>query len=317
MELKSQLIQKGRQLGFDLIAVTTADPIHEKHAKYLSEWLAAGHAGDMAYMHRNVEKRIDPSKLLPNAKSVICLALNYRPLRSCRTQKKTQIANFALYRDYHIFMKQLMRELVAFMEQKTEDTAHRWKICVDSVPLAERALAQRAGIGFIGKNHMLINPSLGSQLLLGEIVTTLKLAPDAPMGSACKNCNKCIKACPTGALHAPGKLDASKCISYLTSEHKGIIPAALSAAIGSSIFGCDRCTLACPYEKNASSSKCSNSDFTFYPERLDLDPVEVVNWTEGKFEQFFGDSTVKRLGLDRLKRNAAICLQNADGQNAK
>jgi epoxyqueuosine reductase len=315
MELKSQLIQKGRQIGFDLIAVTTADPIPEKHAEYLDEWLAAGRAGDMAYMHRNVEKRTNPSKLLPNAKSVICLALNYRPLRSCRNPKKKLIANFALYRDYHIFMKQLMRELVAFMVQKTENAAHRYKICVDSVPLAERTLAQRAGLGFIGKNHMLINPDLGSQLLLGEIVTTLKLEPDEPMLSACKNCNKCIKACPTGALHQDGTFDASKCISYLTSEHKGTIHAALAPAIGSSIFGCDRCTLACPYEKNASSSKCANSDFTFYQERLDLDPAEVVNWTEGNFEQFFGDSTVKRLGLDRLKRNAAICLKNTNAQN--
>lgn len=313
MELKSQLIQKGTQLGFDLIAVTTADPIPEKQAQYLSDFLAAGHAGEMAYMHRNLEKRINPAKLLTNAKSVICLALNYRPLSSSLHRKKLKIANFALYRDYHIFMKQLMLQLVAFTKEKTKDTAHRYKICVDSVPLAERALAQRAGLGFIGKNHMLINPSLGSQLLLGEIVTTLKLAPDAPMRSECKKCNKCIKACPTGALQANGQLDASKCISYLTSEHKGPVSDELAPSIGDSIFGCDRCTLACPYEKTAASIKCTNSDFTFYPERLDLDPAEVVNWTESKFDQFFGDSTVKRLGLDRLKRNASICLQNADG----
>ena len=317
MELKYQLVQKGRQLGFDLIAVTTADPIPEKHAQYLSEWLAAGHAGGMEYMHRNLEKRLNPAKLLPNAKSVICLALNYRPLRSAQNQKNTKIANFALYRDYHIFMKQLMRELVTFIEQKNEDTAHRYKICVDSVPLAERALAQRAGLGFIGKNHMLINPALGSQLLLGEIVTTLKLDPDTSMRSQCKKCNKCIKACPTGALQPTGQLDASKCISYLTSEHKGTIPAPLSHAMGPSIFGCDRCILACPYEKNTSSAKCTNSDFTFYPERRDLDPAEIANWTEGRFEQFFGDSTVKRLGLDRFKKNAAICLQNAGSQNKK
>lgn len=317
MQLKSQLKQKGRQLGFDLIAVTSSDPINEKNAQYLSQWLAAGHAGDMAYMYRNVEKRINPSELLPNAKSVICLALNYRPhLRPCPGRQRSRIANFALYRDYHIFMKELMRELVSFMEQKTPDTTDQYKICVDSVPLAERALAQRAGLGFIGKNHMLINPDLGSQLLLGEIVTTLKLAPDTPMPSACKNCCKCIKACPTGALQ-PENLDASKCISYLTSEHKGPIPVSLSTSIGPAIFGCDLCMLACPYENNASSAKCSNSSFTFYPERGDLDPAEVVNWTEREFEQFFSDSSVKRLGLDRLKRNAAICLKNTRTQNEK
>ncbi|MCK5173690.1 MAG: tRNA epoxyqueuosine(34) reductase QueG, partial [Planctomycetes bacterium] len=211
----------------------------------------------------------------------------------------------------------LLQKLVSFIAKQLDDSTHRYKICVDSVPLAERSLAKRSGIGFIGKNHMLINPVLGSQLLLAEIVTTVKLTPDKPLKTSCKNCSKCIEACPTGALRPDGAFDASKCISYLAIEHKNAIPQELAPLIGTSMFGCDRCILACPYEKTAALSKCTNSNFTFYPERIDLDPAEVIKGTEHDFEQIFDDSSVKRLGLDRLKRNAAICLKNAADQNEK
>lgn len=316
MELKLAIKQKACELGFDLIGITNADAIDGNDTRYFCNWLTSGYAAEMAYMHRNIEKRVNPAKLLPDAESVICLALNYRPEHCISSdQQKNNIANFALYQDYHQFIKKISRKLVTFIEKQVNDTKHRYKICVDSVPLAERSLARRAGIGFIGKNHMLINPLLGSQLLLAEIVTTIKLAPDKPIKTSCKNCGKCIKACPTGALQPDGAFDAAKCISYLTIEHKGPIPPQLAQSIGSSIFGCDRCILACPYEKAPSASKCQNPDFKCYRQRANLDPKEIINWTQETFDTVFGDSSVKRLGLDRLKRNAAVCLQNANAQN--
>ena len=316
MELKLAIKQKALELGFDLVGITNADTIAGNDIRCFSNWLAAGYAAEMAYMHRNIEKRVNPAELLPDAKSVICLALNYRPKRRISPdQQKKNIANFALYQDYHPFIKQIARKLVTFIAKQVNDTKYRYKICVDSVPLAERSLAQRAGIGFIGKNHMLINPLLGSQLLLAEIVTTIELTPDKPIKTSCKNCRKCIKACPTGALGPDGTFDAAKCISYLTIEHKGPIPPKLAPSIGSSIFGCDRCILACPYEKAPSAYQCQNPDFKYYPQRANLDPKGIVNWTQETFDRMFGDSSVKRLGLDRLKRNAAICVQNADTQN--
>ena len=332
MELKLAIKQKAQELGFDLIGITTADTISSDEIRYFSDWLEAGYAAEMGYMHRNIEKRVNPAELVPGAKSVICLALNYRPKLSISLEKQSvsleklsifsekevqTVANFALYQDYHGFIKQILRKLVTFIGKNVNDTKHRYKICVDSVPLAERSLARRAGLGFIGKNHMLINPSLGSQLLLAEIVTTLKLEPDKPLKISCKNCDKCIKACPTDALHPDGAFDAAKCISYLTIEHKGPIPEEQARSIGSSLFGCDRCMLACPYEKAASASNCQNPDFKYYRQRANLDPEEILNWTEETFDSIFADSSVERIGLDGLKRNAAVCAQNANDQNEK
>ncbi|MHC4314032.1 MAG: tRNA epoxyqueuosine(34) reductase QueG [Planctomycetota bacterium] len=179
---------------------------------------------------------------------------------------------------------------------------------VDSVPLAERTLAARAGLGFIGKNHMLINPTLGPQICLGEIITSLKLQTDEPIADSCRSCNKCIEACPTGALRTDGQFDANKCISYLTIEYKGQIPADLAERTGVRLFGCDECVLACPYQENAPI--CNNTHFKYYNDRARLDLGRILNLTEADFEAEFADSPIKRLGLERLKRNAQICLAN-------
>jgi len=175
--------------------------------------------------------------------------------------------------------------------------------------MAERTLAARAGLGFIGKNHMLINPKLGTQIFLAEIITNLKLQSDEPMKTNCPDCNKCINACPTGALRADGQFDASKCISYLTIEHKGEIPADLAEKIGDRLFGCDECVLACPFQKDVPA--CKNKQFKFYSDRTELDLQKILRMTEGRFQAEFADSVILRPGLDRLKRNAKICLANS------
>lgn len=320
MSLARDIKQKAHRLGFDLAGITDASPLNADQIELLAHWLDAGYAGQMSYMQRNFENRIDPAKLLKNAQSLIVVGLNYTPpfrrsspvlyLTSDRariTAPTGRVANYAQYEDYHIFIKKQLRKLIEFISSVTGG-GFSFRICVDSAPLAERALAARTGVGFIGKNHMLINPELGSQILLGEIITSLKLKPDEPIATKCAHCNKCISACPTGALGSDGQFDANKCISYLTIEYKDKIPPELARKIGDRVFGCDECILACPYQENAPA--CKNKQFKFYSNRARLDLRRIVNLTQEEFASEFADSPVKRLGLEGLKRNAQICLAN-------
>lgn len=309
MALAESIKQEALELGFDLAGITGAGPLDAEQIDYFAEWLEKGCPMQLGYMRRNLEKRVNPTKLLKDAKSVICTALNYRPRSVPEMPKpaaeKGKIANYALYEDYHEFIKKRLYNLADFITTQV-GTGFVFKVCVDSAPLAERALAGRAGLGFIGKNHMLINPSLGSQLLLGEIVTNLQLESDRPLAQACCGCEACIRACPTGALGSDGSFDANKCISYLTIEHKGPISLELSGKLGDWLFGCDECILACPYEQKAPA--CANREFKFYPDRRWLNLRRILTWNQEGFDRKLADSPVRRCGLDRLRRNARICL---------
>ena len=310
MSLAQDIRQKALDLGFDLVGITDGSPINAEQVKLLAGWLKSGFAGQMNYMHRNFEKRINPAKLLENAHSVIAVGLNYKPPKQKQKLQAApigKVAHYAQYEDYHLFTKKQLRKLIDFIGP-ISGTSHKFKICVDSAPLAERALAAKAGLGFIGKNHMLINPTLGPQILLGEIITTVKLPPDEPIIANCSGCSKCIEACPTGALRADGQFDANKCVSYLTIEYKGQIPTDLADKIGDRLFGCDECVLACPYQENA--PVCKNKQFKFHNDRAELNLQEILDLTEEQFETRFADSVIKRLGLARLQRNARICLAN-------
>jgi len=343
MTLAQGIKDKAIELGFDLAGITDASALNNEQFELFTDWLAFGYAARMDYMRKNLDKRTSPAKLLKNAQSVICVGLNYKPppARGTRDERRTyrpssivhlpssrptgRVANYAQYEDYHLFIKKQLRKLIDFISSIAGEPL-QFKICVDSAPLAERALAARAGLGFIGKNRMLINPTLGPQIFLGEIITDLKLRTDepafchserseesGPTTPKCSNCNKCIDACPTGALRADGQFDANKCISYLTIEYKGRIPPDLAEKIGDRLFGCDECVLACPYQEDA--PVCKNKQFKFYSDRGRLDLHEILS--RGRpaclpynFEADFADSPIKRLGLDRLKRNAQICLAN-------
>jgi len=336
MSLAQDIKRKAIELGFDLFGVTGAWPVDAEQVEFLAGWLKSGYAGQMNYLHRNFEKRINPAKLLENAQSVICVGLNYKPpphaqsLRARRRRAKQscpddaapmgRIASYAQYEDYHVFIKKQLRKLIEFITT-IAGREHKFKICVDSAPLAERVLAARAGLGFTGKNHMLINPALGPQIFLGEIVTTLKLPIDKYHGLPardstakmavvqCSKCNNCIDACPTGALRPDGQLDANKCISYLTIEYKGQISPDLAEKIGERLFGCDECVLACPYQENA--PVCKNTEFKFYNGRTELGLYKILKMTEEQFQAEFADSVILRPGLDHLKRNAQNCLINS------
>ncbi|MCJ7673898.1 MAG: DUF1730 domain-containing protein [Sedimentisphaerales bacterium] len=334
MSLTDSVKNEAIELGFDLVGVTDASPIDSWQVELVNKWLASGFAGQMDYMHKNLEKRINPAKLLENARSVIVVGLNYKPPRQNQPDAAAptgRVASYAQYEDYHPFIKTRLRKLTDFVGSLA-GPGHRFKICVDSSPVAERALAARAGLGFIGRNHMLINPVLGPQTFLGEIITTVKLQYDQPtychserkeplalsevegeesppsVAVNCSTCTKCIDACPTGALRADGQFDANKCINYLTIEHKGEIATNLAEKIGDRLFGCDECVLACPYQQKA--SVCRNSEFKFYRDRAALSLQQILDMNERDFEAAFADSVIKRSGLDQLKRNARICLMN-------
>ncbi len=315
MGLSKSIKCKALELGFDLVGITGAGQIDHDQVERFSEWIEAGFCGQMDYMRRNCDKRMEPAKLMDGARSVICVGLNCRPPEDTQKSEETRagrfgrVANFALYEDYHEFIKKRLRQLAGFITEQI-DGEWRFKICVDSVPLAERAIAQRAGLGFIGKNHTLIHPGIGSQILLGEIVSDIELEADKPIAGECAGCEKCIRACPTGALRRDGRFDASRCISYLTIEHKDDIDDELAGKIGDRIFGCDECVKVCPYDLPCNSKERANKEFKFYPDRRRLDLEEISGWEDDDFEEFFADSIIKRTGLKRLKRNAKICLKN-------
>ncbi len=303
MDVTGSIKEKAIEIGFDIVGITDAGPISKADEQAYRNWLDAGLAGEMGYMHRNFQKRIEPAKLLKGAKSVICVALNIK-----RADQTTgTVANFARYEDYHQFMKKQLFSLADFIASVADDK-YRFKICVDSAPAAERALAVQAGLGFIGRNHMLTHPELGPEILLGEIITDLNLQTDKPIPGSCGNCNKCITACPTGALREDGQLDARKCISYLTTEYKGQIPKELTEKIGDRIFGCDQCVRACPLQSKAPA--CANTDFKYFAEMANLDLQEILNMNEAQFKEKFTGLTIERLGLERLQRNVKVCVEN-------
>lgn len=313
MSLEQDVKQKALELGFDAAGITDASSIGRDHVEHFHRWLQSGYAGPLQYMHHNLEKRVDPSKLCDGARSVIVVALNYKPPVPARavgwappttptqaTEPTGRIAQYAQYEDYHSFIKTLLRELADFVLNRT-DGSPRFKLCVDSAPLAEKALAARAGLGFIGKNHLLIHPRLGPEILLGALVTTVNLEPDEPSIGGCGSCDLCLTACPTGALRSDGFLDARECISCLTQY-------APSPKIGGWLFGCDECLLACPHQQRAPAR--ANRDFVHHPERAELDLREVIGLTPEEFDARFADSPMRHMGLERLRQNAATCLKN-------
>jgi epoxyqueuosine reductase len=310
MSHSNAIKQKALELGFDIVGITDASPISAEHVERLKRWLDEGCAAGMGFMHKHLDKRTNPAMLLDGAKSVICVGLNYKSDQTSQADDDVstgRVASYACYQDYHLLIKEKLKSLADFIAENIAGDC-KYKICVDSAPLAERALAARAGLGFIAKNHMLTHPIFGQQLLLGELITTLELKSDQPLKNECSGCGRCIGACPMGAFLADGTLDARRCISYLTIEHKDIISQGLTSKIGNRFFGCEECVLACRRQKTAPAAKgCLKFDKDLYS----IDLRQIITMDEERFEKDFADSPIYRLGLDRLKRNAVICLQNS------
>ena len=309
-------MQLGLELGW--AAVGIADIALEREAEGYQAWIAAGHHGEMEYMARHGSLRWQPDDLQPGTQSVICVALDYWPQRAAGAEATLQssdhayVSRYALGRDYH---KVLRNKLQAFAERIGEQiAAHDFRVFTDSAPVMEIPLAVKAGLGWRGKHTLLLNRERGSLFFLGEIYTSLLLAQSAAQSSHCGSCAACIDVCPTRAITAPHRLDARRCISYLTIEHKGSIPEEFRKPIGNRIYGCDDCQLVCPWNKFA--HKATVPDFE---PRNGLDSaalIELLAWTEADFNERLQGSPIRRIGHVRWLRNIAVALGNAPATQA-
>jgi epoxyqueuosine reductase len=302
LEIKNQ----ARALGFDLVGIASCEP--SRFTGYFRDWLDQGRAGEMKYLADRFDERTDPNVYFPGARSAICVALNYHvPVPDAPPQQTGRIARYALGDDYHDLIKSRLHVLADWIRQAVPGC--RTRAAVDTAPILEKDLAVRAGIGWMGKNTCVIHPQVGSWLLLGEILTTLSLPPDQTVGDHCGTCTRCIDACPTQAITAPYQLDARRCISYMTIEHRGEIPASEQAAMGDWLFGCDICQEVCPFNRRSPSTDDPALQSRFPGARLDVN--EVLKWDEEDYRARLKGSAMKRVKLPILKRNAQIILNNS------
>ena len=309
----SAIKAKARSIGFDLCGIARADDYPE--LTFLSEWLARGYAATMGWMHRSADRRADVRHVVPGARSVIVTATLYntdRPYSSDLAPEVARISRYAWGDDYHDTLKARLDALLAWMRQglaPSEVAGFEARAYVDTGPVQERVYAQYAGLGWIGKNTCLINPEIGSWLFLGEIITTLDLEPDTQGLEQCGSCTKCLEACPTGALVEPGVLDSARCLSYLTIEHRGEIPAGYHAAIGAQVYGCDICQEVCPYNQPAPVS----DDAPWQPrEGLDLPTLaSLAALSDDELRKLVKGTPMTRAKVDGLRRNLEIALVNA------
>jgi epoxyqueuosine reductase len=308
---KRQLKAHARELGFDGLGVARIDiPEDEQH---LLRWLQCGFHGDMGYMRRHGLMRSRPQELAPGTVRVISARMSYWPAAArdahaaLADAEGAYISRYALGRDYHKVLRAALSRLAQELAKGIGPFGYR--VCVDSAPVLEKALARNAGLGWIGKHTNLISRQAGSWFFLGEILTDLPLPEDPPASAHCGTCSACLSACPTAAIVAPYRLDARRCISYLTIEHHGAIPRELRPALGNRIYGCDDCQLVCPWNKFARAA--SHPDFKV---RHGLDAArltELFAWTEAQFEERMRGSAIYRIGYEKWSRNIAVALGNA------
>jgi epoxyqueuosine reductase len=302
--------------GFQQIGITDCNL--SNYRPYLEEWLANHYQGEMAYMQRNLDKRLDPKALVEGSLRVISFRMDYLPENEKQkmpeilaSTDQAYVSRYALGRDYH----KLMRKRLAKIAKRIEDFSEQHltqRAFVDSAPVLERALAEKAGLGWIGKNTMLINKNAGSYFFLGEILTSVPLPTtpqNEPIQTHCGSCTACLTACPTDAFTNAHQLDATKCISYLTIEHKGSIPIELRKKMGNRVYGCDDCQIVCPWNKFNQSTQ----ELDFYP-RHNLDKERLLAlflWSEEEFLSNTEGSPIRRIGYQQWLRNLAIGLGNA------
>ena len=334
--MRSAIRQKARELGFDDCRFTTAHP--PDHAPQFQKWLAEGQHGEMGYLQRNAHKRVRPETVLAGAKSVVTLAASYDSAGSvfrvpssgdhvppqitkhgrtateaARNTFPGTIARYARFTDYHDVIGERLRLLSDFVDKLGGEGARSlWYI--DTGPLLERDLAQRAGLGFIGKHTNLISRQLGNWIFLAEIITTVELEPDTPEKNRCGTCARCITACPTAAITAPFELDARRCISYLTIELKGPIPVELRPLIGDRIYGCDDCLAVCTWNKFAREGGLMREHAR--PDLAAPDLLELLALDDDAFKRRFAGTPVLRTKRRGLLRNVCVALGNVGDESA-
>lgn len=310
-DLATRIRQWGLELGFQHVAITDTDL--SEHAAHLQIWLRDDYQGEMGYMAQHGAMRWQPEQLLPGTCRVISARMDYLPAGDDPEQiladsNKAYISRYALGRDYHKLMRKRLAQLAERING--EIAPHNFRALVDSAPVLERGLAQKAGLGWIGKNTMLINSKAGSWFFLGEIYTDLPLPIDPPQTTEhCGSCSACIDICPTRAIVAPNRVDARRCISYLTIELSGSIPEEFRKPIGNRIYGCDDCQLVCPWNKFAKLS--AEPDFQTRHSLSDIGLIELFAWSEEEFLEKTAGSAIRRIGYQRWLRNIAVALGNA------
>ena len=309
--LAEQIKLWSSELGFSSIGITDIDLSQDQ--RYLEKWLEKDYHGEMKYMEKHGKKRSQPAELVEGTKRIISLSMNYLPenyngLELLKKDKKAFVSGYARGRDYHKIMRSRLKKLVSKIKVHS---SHENRVFVDSAPVLEKALAQKAGLGWIGKNTLLLNKNAGSYFFLGEIYTDLELPIDEPeIVSHCGSCTSCMDVCPTKAFEGPNQLDARKCISYLTIEYKGSIKEELRPMMGNRIFGCDDCQIFCPWNKFLKIT-----DEADFKPRHNLDDIDLSNlfmWSEEEFLEKAEGSPIRRAGYESWLRNIAIALGNAE-----
>lgn len=306
--LSDSIKAEAQCLGFFACGIAKAEAVDAADADAYRCWIAGGGNAAMAYMENNIDKRFNPEQLFPGARSIVCVALNYTPAQRIPCSEY-QIAAYAYGKDYHDIVKGKLRQLAAAINGMYGEEVCSAAYC-DTAPILERYWAQKAGLGWIGRNRQLINPDLGSRLFLGELLVTVPLAYDHPIANRCGNCRKCIEACPTQAFDkTSGMIDCNRCLSYHTIENRGDIPQELHSAIGTCLYGCDRCTDACPW--NSRGIPASEQLLQPSEELLGMTKDKWNDLTLEDYRRLFKGSAVKRVKYEGLKRNISIVKGNA------
>jgi epoxyqueuosine reductase len=310
-QLKHELTARAVALGFGALGVASLDiPEDERH---LLRWLDDGFHGEMHYMQRHGTLRSRPAELAPGSVRVLSVRMDYWPAPALDAHavlsdpSRAYVSRYATGRDYHKVLRGALRALARELQHRVGRCGYR--VCVDSAPVLEKALGRDAGLGWIGKHTNLIAKDAGSWFFLGEILTDVPLPSDERASEHCGSCSACIPACPTGAIVAPYRLDARRCISYLTIEHQSAIPVELRALLGNRIYGCDDCQLVCPWNKFARAA--ANPDFKIRHGLDDATLVELFGWTAAQFSARMQGSAIHRIGYERWSRNVAVALGNA------
>lgn len=308
--LRELLGEQARALGFSAVGIARADAA-PKARERLGEWLASGAHGDMIWMEETAERRGTPAGLWPDVRSVISLGMSYAPasdpLALADEGEIGRISVYAQGADYHDVVKKALKALARWL---VATAGCELKVFVDTAPVMEKPLAEAAGLGWQGKHTNLVSRGDGSWLFLGAIYTTLEFEPDQPHKAHCGSCHACLDACPTNAFPAPYRLDARRCISYLTIEHKGPIPHEFREAIGNRIYGCDDCLAVCPWNRFADAAR-RNRAFVPRAELVSPALADLLALDDAAFRQVFAGSPIKRIGRNRMVRNAAIAAGNS------
>jgi epoxyqueuosine reductase len=314
--LKERIFDKARELGFCAWGIARADAA--PHAgDELRQWIAAGHHGEMGWIEDRAEQRASPNGLWPDARSVIALAMSYapanNPLALAEARDRGRISVYAQGTDYHKTVKKALKAMGRWL---ADECGCQLKVFVDTAPVMEKPLSASAGVGWQGKHTNLLSREHGSWLFLGVIYTTLELEPDEPASDHCGSCHRCIDACPTGAITGPHRIDARRCISYLTIEHAGPIPHEYREAMGNRIYGCDDCLAVCPWNRFASEAQ-ANKAFAPRAELVAPSLADLLALDDRAFRELFSGSPIKRIGVNRMTRNCLIAAGNSGESGLK